>query len=71
VSNNHLPVINGIELILIKGRASNLHSTSLISSMSLHASLMQYCCIVLMMEGSVMMSSGGFGGTDGLLIFVV
>jgi hypothetical protein len=63
--------MNGLELYSIKGWALNLHKTSLISSMSLHASLMQVCHIMLMMEGSAMKSSGGFGETDGLLVFVV
>jgi hypothetical protein len=48
-----------------------MHTTSLISSLSLHASLMQVCRIILMMEESARLYSGGFGGTVGLLFLVV
>ena len=70
VSNNHLPSITGLKLISIKGRASSLQITSLISSMSLHARFTQVCLIMLMMEGSARLPSGGFGGIAGFLIFV-
>jgi hypothetical protein len=51
-----LPIIRGLELILINGWASNVGTTC----MSLHASMMQVCCNKLMMEESAIISSGGF-----------
>jgi hypothetical protein len=39
--------------------------------MSWHASLIQVCLIMLMIEGSAKLVCGGFGGIVGLLIFVV
>jgi hypothetical protein len=55
-------------LISKNGLALSLGITPLISSTSLQASLMQVCHILLMMDGSVMKSSGGFGGIDELLV---
>jgi hypothetical protein len=71
VSNNHLPFIPGLELILVKGWASNLRTTSFISIMYLHASLIQVCLIMLMMEGSAKLFSSGFEIIVGLLILIV
>jgi hypothetical protein len=38
--------------------------------MPLYASLIQVCLIMLMMEGSAKLFSGGFEGIVGLLIFI-
>jgi hypothetical protein len=59
VSNNHLPLIIGLELISIFGLVPSLDTTALISSTSLQANLMQVCGIKLMIDGSAKISSDG------------
>jgi hypothetical protein len=71
MSKKHLPFIVGLKLISINSPASSLSTTLLISSTSLQANLMQVCHIKLMIDGSVRMSFGGFGGIDDILILVV